>query len=1177
MQDVARQLEGVRRRGRWLLVWRVLGQALTVVLPVAIGLGLVDFVLRMPGWLRAAIVLTLLSTGGWWLFKKLRKAWAFAPTISELAIRVERIYPRLAGLLSSALEFALYPQRYAQPVATAAMAQASVSAAQQQLAGVSVGRLIDLRPTRKIAAWLLVTMALTAVVVTALPTYSMIAVSRWLAPFGDTAWPKRTEIAATVTDAVHPVDTPVEFTAHVGRGYKPGMRVWLQYQWVDESQPDAAGPVESMLMTEQLSLSSDDGTAASREFKLQWRPPAEMVRQITAGQQTQQTLRYWFAAGDDATKPTDTVLVARPTLETLTAEVEPPAYAAGLVAPQTVRLDEQGQRIAALPALIGSRVRLTLKLNKPLPEASLRPEVLAPGLASSGTLEVIESSSTTVQLSFVLDETRQTALSLTDEHGLTNPAERVYRFEGLVDRPANVTILEPSADASVLPTAVIPVSARATDDVGVNHLALDAQHPARGESISPDTVRTTPLTEKADRLAELAAEVTLDLASLDVQPGDVVTLNATARDVYDLLGAKHDPVKATPRRLRIIDPATLISQIRGDLAGVRQQAVRLERQQTEINRRADQDPGALRSEQSRVGRTLETQSALLKQLQQRMQRNRLEEPTLDELLRQAAELIDEAQEASDAAEQSLEEAEQARQQEAQEKAQQLQQQANQSQQQARNKLDALAKLLDQGGDALGLKLELTRLQTEQDRIAQDTRELLPRTVGRSAENLPDDLKQALKDLAERQRNLAEQAGDAVQKLQSTAESLAKQGESDADRAAAQALAEAAATAQRQGLNQQMQQAQQGVENNQLSQAGQSQQQSLDTLQSMLNQMGEQDELRQELLRRRLMAIGQKLRQLIEDQQAVNVALPDAADLPGLAEQRQSPIWVRTVSLQTDMEADEQTTEVAPVVGRAAEAQAAALVALRAKRADDASVSTASALDRLEEALAQIEKKREEAEQDKTQQERDELRQKYVELAQQQAALTAEVAELTAETPLSRRARASLRGLGTKQGELRTAAAELGEKVAETLVFKRTHSLIDRSAERATQTLTGGSTDARVAMDQSQVQVLLESMADALAQAGGKSEFAQDSQQGGGGSGGGAGQTPPLVPPVAELKLLRGVQQSVYDQTRSLDDQIAGQPTPLQGEVISELGQQQRELSDLGQRLIEQMNQNQPHP
>jgi len=162
--------------------------------------------------------------------------------------------------------------------------------------------------------------------------------------------------------------------------------------------------------------------------------------------------------------------------------------------------------------------------------------------------------------------------------------------------------------------------------------------------------------------------------------------------------------------------------------------------------------------------------------------------------------------------------------------------------------------------------------------------------------------------------------------------------------------------------------------------------------------------------------------------------------------------------------------------------------------------------------------------------------------------------------LNRRQRAQLRTFGETQSKLRTDIGDLRGEVTDTLVFEHLHARIDEASQRVERQLTGGSTDPSIKIDQSSIARHLRSMAAALAEDQKPESFESG---GGSGGGGGAGSPPPLIPPVAELKLLRGIQQGLYDTTRSLEGGEGDRETLLR------LSTEQRELGTLGKRLIEQ--------
>ena len=85
------------------------------------------------------------------------------------------------------------------------------------------------------------------------------------------------------------------------------------------------------------------------------------------------------------------------------------------------------------------------------------------------------------------------------------------------------------------------------------------------------------------------------------------------------------------------------------------------------------------------------------------------------------------------------------------------------------------------------------------------------------------------------------------------------------------------------------------------------------------------------------------------------------------------------------------------------------------------------------------------------------------------------------------------------------------------------------------------------------------------------EFAENES---GGGGGGAQGPQPLIPPVAELKLLKARQVTVQATTRALQDV----PDPAAAAtILEEVAAQQETLAATGDRLLEQLQQRQQAP
>lgn len=1154
MQTVTRQLEAVRRSARWMLFAQRLLQWNAAMIGVGLALGLIDFGLRLPGWVRLVIGLAVVICAAVWLASRLARASRFWPPLSELALRVEQMYPHLAGSFASAVDFTEHAAAYRDPTRTAALTAASIDTAAHRLEGIKLRRLID--PTRTVRCLILFTLAvlLLSAAVGVAPRHSAMAMSRWLMPLGDAQWPKRTTVEAGVMQRVWPTDTPLRLVASVTRGYSPGMRVEARFRVVDAR--GEAEPWQTRLMTEQ--------SEGRGRFERLIEPPPAIARAIAADPARAATVEVVFEAGDDVSPAVSVPFVARPQVRSVELSIEPPAYAAGLVSGQTLALHEQNTAVVTSAALAGSTLSMTVTLNKPVPVATLIAAV--PGLTDAKITPASASLKNEIAdrftLQHTLTETFETPLRLIDEYGLKNLSERLYRVEAIEDESPTAALLEPATDESVLPTAVIPIAALAQDDVGVADLTIEAQVPiAPNTSASDATTTMLALSQRAGRSVSLDDQTTLDLQPLDLRPGQVVTVFAIATDVFDLAGMTHEPVRSPPRRLRIIDEATFIAQLRTELAALRQQAMRLEQTQRQV---MEQSAATAQPQQNRLTDRLEAQASLLEALRQRSATNRLDAPALDEVMSEATELLDEARRSSEEADRALRSPDEAT-------------EAAPAQEQTARSLEDLATLLDQGQAAQALQMALRQLQAQQSALAQATRERLPQTLGRDVEQLTEEQRQALAELAERQRQLSDQADAMVRQMRTVAEGLSRQGRTDREQAAAAALSEAASIAQRQGLQQQMDRAAAAAEENRLSQAGDQQNQSLDTIEQMLKQMRDQDELRQAMLRRRLARLKRTLQRLIERQATEIERLETAAQLPPL-EPDQATLRRGTMAAQEQSEGSPETAEVAPMIGQAVTAQGEAIVALRAAAATDAATAEDTALSSLEAALAMLEQIARQAEQDQTDQDREELRAAYTALAERQEALAEQTAERADAGPANRKQRAALLGLSQDQQRLRNDASDLSEQVGQTLVFRRLHRRVGVLANRAANGLRRGVADDEVVRDQRQVAALLRSMAAALEEDRQPSEFVEN-QAGGGGGGGGQ---PQLIPPVAELKLLRSVQQSLYEVTRAMSDanqssgdtsggDSGGGGARMQQRLL-ELSTQQRELSELGNQMVEQMQQ-----
>lgn len=1176
MKQVIRELEQVRRRGLILLLVQRFFQWNSAILAIALFLGITDYLLRLPAVLRLVIGVTIAGVALVWLARRCMQALGFRPDLSILALRAEQMYPQLAGALASTVEFATNPDDYSDPQRMETMAKASIKRVENKVDKVSFGKLIDMTQTLRLGAIVAVVVLVFGGVVVAAGENSLLAAKRWFTPLSDVEWPRRTEVASLVKkNMVSAADTPVEISARVDRGYRKGMRTWVNYRLLGTDGRKTSWHSELMNEVPRTGDPRFEQMIDTSGLYADVLPTGEQVPAEGI------TLEFYIEAGDHRTDMQTVILVPRPAVQSVTVHITPPDYAKGLKNEQKISLHQQAGRIATTSAMQYSTVDLHIELNKPVPDPDGDWAKVLPGLAQLKGAKLVanlESSGAnpSLHLSFLLDESVQSTINLLDEHGISNLSERVYRIESIKDKPPFVSMVEPRSDESVLPTAIVELEAVAKDDVGVELIRLESEvptrkaaEPAEGEEAQKEPVKVEPtiLDKTTGRNARLTTDYVLDLTPLKLQPGDEVVLTAVAQDVFALNDKRHDLVRSAPRRLRVIDEAALISQIRKDLAGIRHQAIRLEGKQNKLSEAGPSKKSA--SQQGQLSQSIERQKEMADALKDRIARNKLNEGALNKLIERAGGLLDKASKASKQAGENLDKAQKAGN-ESQKK--QNAAEAKDQQQKASAALKDLVTLLDQGRDALALQLQLRDLKTKQEGLIADARKLMPKTLGQDPNKLDPKTKRELNDLANRQKNLSNQAKNLVQQMQSTADNIAKQSKRPQDQATAQALADAARIAQRQGLNQLMQQAAQKAQQNQMATAGQRQQEAKDVLDKMLEEMKNQEKRRQEILKRLVAKLAEALRNLIAQQTAQIALLEDAKKL-GELDAPMAQLRRNTMAVEEQANSARETVEVGEIIGKAVESQASAIQGLRANLKEPAQNGEKAALAHLEAALKRLNELQEQNKQDQAQEEREKLRGEYLKLVTQQKSIRDETKKIVELDKLTRRERAKLVAMAEEQTAIRDKAAELGGKVEETLIFKRVHGRIDATAEQVIEQLQQARAESLLVARESKLVNMLQILADALKRDQDQDEFNRPQNPGGGGGQQPPGQgKPPLVPPVAELKALRGVQVLIYDMTKELEKEILRTGSEAHIQEILQLGREQQELHEDGQTLVDQLKQ-----
>ena len=1200
-------LRSIRSRARAALALQRLAHLGAGALALVLLAGLLDYLFRFPAPLRTlALALGVIALVAI-LLRRITPVVRFNPSLSSIALRVERERPDLRGLLASAVDFAGETRdNHDDRALSSGLAALVVRDAAARWQGSKRPALVNHRPAIFATLRLIAVLAAGVTLFAFQTNLSTIGAQRVLLPWSGAEWPRRTGVVDVTALEVHPRGAAVPLRAALVKTPRDPDDTTVLVLYRATSDTGRAGATRPALLTHPSRAAPVPPDARDRAPSGKGALFERLVEVDAA------FVEYRFETSDDATAWKRIRLVEPPAVRAARAEIIPPAYAANLatlaqqagaaeavasLAATRTDLDlgaGRDERAIAPPALVGSRVALTLNLNKPLPQ----PQTIDRGFLASAFGEQIaalpdarlDATPSTWTLSFTLPSTVRIPVSLRDEHNIESPEPAVFRFEAVEDREPSVSITEPPSDMHVLPTATVRVLAEARDDVGLSTLWITLQRFApEGTPPSGPGGALRPTADPAELTITRAAGVraaqassTVDLDALDARPGEEFELLALAMDIrMSTMGAAGaPPSRSQARRLRVITENQFIEELRGELNALRSEAIRAEQQQREVQSQT-QTRGSdrvTRRGQSLVGERLSRQREAIQRLNDRIEQNNLADQRIRELLGEANAAVGRAGQAAAGAQRSLDDAAQRRRDElaragedlppaGDESASLNPEQArdtNDAQQEVRDQLSDLIALLDAGEDNWVARRSLERLLEQQRALRTDTAQTGAQTAGASPEQLTPQQRASLQDLAQRQRELAEQTRQTGEELRERAAQLSQ---NDPDAAAG--MQEAARRLEQNRVAETQQQASQNTRDNRTNDANQQQDQAIAALQEALENLERGEDARRDQLRRRLASIIESLQALVAQQRRELDALNANPDAPGL-DAGMIALNRNTLGvLDLANAGGRELAGVARLVARASESQVTAITALRARPVDPDAARDAEqrSLASLEEALRESRRIDQNQQAVENQRILAELRQKYRALLEREVTLRARTGEYASIDELTRRQRFEVRSLGEEQVAIADELAAMRRdtaQLAEARIFEFAHERLQTFTNDAASALRDARpADAITPEDRAiaTLAMLVQALDDAQRQ---QNPFDNPAGGDSGAGGANAGQQPTILP-IHELKLLRAMQAEVLERTR---DAEAARETPAR--ASQRLSREQDELHTLAQELLERI-------
>lgn len=1159
-----RRLSIIAFRLRVVLVSRAVLVSLSIVLMIMLTIGTLDLLLRLPGSVRSVLLVLLALMLVRLFVRRVIPALNTKLRPTDVALLIEHREPSTRGLLASAIDLDSSDDSHEDIDAgdRAALRHAALRTAARRIEGLSPASVLRLGVLARPAGAMVALLAIVTLIGVLNPVTLRVGARRVLTPWDSTRWPVRYAIDDITQRDTRAVDSPVQIRALIGSSEIPlsdTTRAMVTWRLLDE-RGNSMGDWSRTLLMPQRKRDEARGIPLYEQL-IDVRDRAARVPE-----QQRFTLEYRISTRDDSLGTRRVPLVRPPELRSTRIGLVPPEYAMPIADRGVIRAGEissEQSDVMVAPVLQGTRVQLVWSFSKPIEWGDGQPLWVQRLAQSSRVLGFDQPDESSMRLELIADDSVLIEPSVRDRTGIPVRVPIALTLEVLEDLVPSVRIVEPSRDEQVSAQASIEIGAEFSDDLGLSRVILRAQRasPPVGSNGAPPEP-TGEVFDIAERTIEIEFKSnlseTLDLSTLGLSPGDELRIWAIgwdlrANDIDMTAGRSQSGVRV----LRIVSQDELIEQIRTALNPLRGNLRQLDQRQGELQDMLREGAPRTGDEQRSLSDRLRANQNAVNQLAQSVRRNNLDDEALRATLDDASKVLEEASEQSERAQDQISRGDT--------------ESAAQSQRRVRDRLGELLSALDQGQDAWLALRNVQQLRSELESIRSDTQQLAQRTAGQSLDELSPDDRSALERILDRQMQNADDARQAINTLDQRAQELQEN-----DPTQAEALRRAAQQARAAQLEQKLREAGAQIERNQTGNATQSQDEVLDELEQLLEELENTIQNRDNALRRELATIIDSIKGLISAQERELVVLDEAklADDFANLDTRMIALVRNTLSVRDEaLGAFPETRTIADHISRAANAQNASISALRATPPEPgrAEQSQRGALQNLHNALEEAQRLDEQAAQRQAQRARQELRKAYEQALDTQSRIHDESVALGPDA-LGRRERSQARAIAQQQTELQQQLGEMPQQtegLSEAPMFTLAHTQLDRLMHQSSSGLDERQISPSTLLSQRQSMVILSSLIEVLQdqQQQQPEDFDDGSSQGGGQSGGQSGGEEPLIPPIAELRLLRSLQQLVADQTRSMSEQTTP-PDPSQVRAVGELQQQ---LFEQGANLIERMS------
>ena len=1124
-------IDGIRRSIHRAVIIRNGATFVASVLMILAILVFLDWIFRFTTPVRLLTMITIVLVLVCLTVRYILPGIAFNPSRVEVAHRIGRFVPADDGRIASAVQFT-------EGNGGSDDERECIEYAEREIDSLPVGRMIRSGPLIRwslVASILLIGWSFFIITQTESASTGLV---RIIVPTSDAAWPSRTSVSSLM---------------EIGEGAVHGRGTVLLMRARNDTEGDPSGPVRGVYR-EYV----DGEPSEWNEILMTHQGDGVHERIITP---TGDRLDFRFSTGDSTTEIQTITVKQTPRVLDARMTITPPGYLDG--EPEIHEPTGPVPGFIPPPVLERSGISLTIVSNNDLglPEDHRRrmewlSDVLVEAVPDGMEIGYEPSEPDTFHLRWVATDTSEMTFLLRDVDGLVGVDAWGIDVEVVADLKPVITIEIPDRDIAVLPTAVVPIRVRSSDDLGVDRVVVEVGPEHDDATPSSESLWSTS-SSSGERTHELATS--LDLNTIPTRVGTRLRIDGSVVDTYRESGSMRR-IDAAPRRVEIIDRSTLLSSIRSRFDLLQRRIRDLDAIQDRLQRVSATGSWTAQEEreQASLTRSIQDQISMLDTIRSRMEMNRLTDVKIESLLRMSGDSLESASALSESAVEAMGTGDRER--------------TITLQSDVRFEFSEIVALLGEDQESWLVERMIEDIIIRQENILDRSSDLRDEFIGLRRESMNDGQSSTIDDLAREQRSLIDSVRELERSLRERSDTL-----SSTDPRTAESMNDAAGISERMRVEENMRDAAEQISRAQMQNAATSQQSALDALRGMRKELNDGTGVEVEDLVRIFEELNTSIERLIQTQKR-EISRFETSIIDGVfsnLDTRMIRLRTNTLSVAGRAESGgEMSRDITDRLIDAAGFQASAIMSLRASPVPVAKVGSdeRGSLDQLLSALELSRKRMEEVLQDNRSGGRGELETIYRELAAQQADIVESSGGMV-DANSDRRTRFMMRQLARRQEQVRVSIREVAEsndEVADNMILMHVHDRIDDLCTPIVTGLRDGAFDSMMFLRQQMVMDHLVEIAESLRNGEGDGRFAESGSSSGSGTDRDTGSTPSeqgSVPPIAELRLLRSLQASLLSRTKRIESisDLSGADRTF---MITDMATQQESLAELGLSMIE---------